>query len=240
MLNGLADGLLRFLFPPSCVLCRELVSHHQIQLCPGCYADLQQNQLACLHCAIPLPSDVSSACCADCLQRSPPYDHSQSALIYAQPLEWMIHQFKFKAQLFYAPLFASLMYEFLQPRIRQSELPDAIIPMPLHPSRLKQRGFNQSYLLAKPLADAFAVPLNNDDCRRLKNTSHQTGKTAKQRRQNIKGAFQFENKKAYRHLVIVDDVVTTGSSVAELARELKRQGVERVDVWSLARAEKVD
>jgi len=110
--------------------------------------------------------------------------------------------------------------------------------MPLHPARLRQRGFNQSLMLAAGLSKALQIPLNTRHCQRVRDTPHQTGKTARQRRRNIKGAFQFVNKAQYRHLAIVDDVVTTGSSVRELTRQLKRAGVQRVDVWSLARAGK--
>ena len=93
-------------------------------------------------------------------------------------------------------------------------------------------------LLVKPLASVVDVKIDSVSCLRTHNTEHQTGKSARQRKQNIKGAFKFDNHKSYRHLVIFDDVVTTGSSVSELCKTLKKSGVDRVDVWSLARAEK--
>jgi len=118
--------------------------------------------------------------------------------------------------------------------------PDVIIPMPLHNRRLKQRGFNQSQLLIEPIAKALQIPLDLKSCRRILDTQHQTGKSARHRQRNIKHAFKFINRKNYKHVVIFDDVVTTGSSVSELSRELKQAGVIRVDVWSLARAEKIN
>jgi ComF family protein len=176
--------------------------------------------------------------CADCLQQPPPFQYSISAFVYSQPLEWMIQQFKFNAQLMYAPLFAGLWLDYLHRQPEPDALPEALLPMPLHPARLRQRGFNQSLMLAAALSKALQVPMNTQGCRRIRDTPHQTGKSAVQRRRNIKGAFEFVNTAHYRHLAIVDDVVTTGSSVSELARQLKRGGVQRVDVWSLARAGK--
>ncbi len=252
------NGWLAFLFPPACVLCgeslrgahrhRQQASHSVGQhLCAGCYADLPFNHHACSRCAIPLPADYSAKkshhrLCADCLQQPPPFQHSLSAFVYGQPLEWMIQQFKFNAQLMYAPLFAGLWLDYLRGQpdqlSEQCPLPEALLPMPLHPARLRQRGFNQSLMLAACLSKALQIPLNTQHCRRIRDTPHQTGKNAQQRRRNIKGAFEFVNQQSYRHLAIVDDVVTTGSSVNELARQLRRAGVQRVDVWSLARAEK--
>jgi ComF family protein len=194
-----------------------------------------------------LPADYAAEnpqhrLCADCLQQPPPFQHSLSAFVYGQPLEWMIQQFKFNAQLMYAPLFAGLWLDYLHRQSVHDDalgvLPEALLPMPLHPARLRQRGFNQSLMLAASLSKALQIPLNTRHCQRIRDTAHQTGKTAQQRRRNIKGAFQFVNTARYRHLAIVDDVVTTGSSVSELARQLRRAGVQRVDVWSLARAEK--
>lgn len=253
-MNSAVNGWLAFLFPPACVLCGEALSvvyqhrpHVQPaiaqRLCEGCYTDLSFNRYACSRCAIPLPADYAAkspqhSVCADCLQQSPPFHHSLSAFVYGQPLEWMIRQFKFNAQLMYVPLFAELWLDYLRRQPDLEPWPDVLLPMPLHPARLRQRGFNQSGLLAGYLSKALQIPLNTQDCRRIRDTPHQTGKSARQRRRNIKGAFQFVNQHAYRHLAIVDDVVTTGSSVSELARQLKRAGVARVDVWSLARAQK--
>lgn len=253
-MNRAGNGWLGFLFPPACVLCGERLGcahpHRPHispsvgqRLCAGCYADLPFNHHACSCCAIPLPADYAAESpqhrlCADCLQQPPPFQHSLSAFVYGQPLEWMIQQFKFNAQLMYAPLFAALWLDYQQMQPEPAALPEALLPMPLHPARLRQRGFNQSLMLAAGLSKALQIPLNTQHCQRIRDTPHQTGKTAQQRRRNIKGAFEFVNKPRYRHLAIVDDVVTTGSSVSELTRQLKRAGVQRVDVWSLARAGK--
>ncbi len=158
--------------------------------------------------------------------------------MYAQPLEWMIHQLKFNAKLAFAPLLSGLMLREFVRLQRHLTLPEVIMPMPLHDNRLRQRGFNQCELLVRPLAQSMSLSVDVDSCKRVRNTEHQTGKNAQQRRKNIKGAFAVRLSKPYRHVVLFDDVVTTASTVMELSRCLLAEGVERVDVWSLARAEK--
>jgi len=233
------SALWKFLFPAGCLLCaaRSSVTGNDY-LCRSCLDDLQYNSHACSRCALPMHSHGPAGLCAECLKSPPVFDGCLSAFIYAQPLEWMIQQLKFNEKLSYAPLLSSLMLRYLQMVPCEKFLADAIIPMPLHPKRLKQRGFNQSLVLLEPVAAEMNIPVDSSSCIRVRDTPHQTGKTAKQRRQNIKGAFQFDNQKNYKHVIIFDDVITTGSSVSELSKVLKRSGVEEVDVWSLARAGK--
>lgn len=236
--------LMDFFFPPRCLLCGVSAALlPNCHLCVACAGDLKPNLKACSCCGIPLdsqPHTNEKIVCGQCLKSPPYFDNSWSAFIYAQPLEWMIQQLKFNAKLAYASLLSELMIRHLPRELLVSPRPDAVIPMPLHNRRLKQRGFNQSVYLARPLARLLKLHLDATSCKRIRDTEHQTGKNARQRNKNIKGAFEFNNTKKYQHLVIFDDVVTTGSSVSELSRTLKQSGVERVDVWSLARAEKIN
>jgi len=237
--KDMVNKLWQFLFPAGCLLCAASSSESKNDyLCDGCLADLQGNQHACSLCALPIIESQSTLMCADCLKSPPVFDRCLSAFVYAQPLEWMIQQLKFNEKLSYAPLLSSLMMHYLQGQALGQLQADVIIPMPLHPTRLKERGFNQSLLLLESVALEMDMPIDSISCQRIRDTAHQTGKTAQQRRKNIKGAFKFDNKKGYKHVVIFDDVITTGSSVSELSKVLKRSGVERVDVWSLARAGK--
>jgi ComF family protein len=116
------------------------------------------------------------------------------------------------------------------------ELPDVILPVPLYKKRLKHRGFNQSTELARPAANTFNISLDRHSIKRVRDTQSQTGLDKKQRRKNIRAAFEIVEPLSAQHVAVVDDVVTTTSTVNELARILKRAGVERVDVWSIARA----
>lgn len=113
--------------------------------------------------------------------------------------------------------------------------PELLIPVPLHPQRYAERGFNQALELARPIARRLDVPMDWSNCVRMRATPHQTGQDARARRANLKGAFAVSGTLQARHVAIVDDVVTTGATVSELARVLRRAGVERVEVWSAAR-----
>lgn len=240
--QGCMNGLLDFVFPRYCLLCGAR-SHllARCYLCADCHADFVVNHTACGRCGVPMALQQvkpEELVCGQCKKSPPVFDLCWSPFIYAQPLEWVIQQLKFNDKLSFAPLLSELMIQNMPASMLRQQKPDAIIPMPLHDKRLRQRGFNQSLLLVKPLASVVGVKIDSTSCLRCLNTEHQTGKSARQRKQNIKGAFKFDNHKNYRYLVIFDDVVTTGSSVSELSETLKKSGVERVDVWSLARAEK--
>ncbi len=230
--------LMDFFYPPHCQLCGSGVNlQYEGQLCGACAADFPVNTSACRQCAVPVGElNSGQGVCAQCLKQPPEYELCWSPFVYAQPLEWLIQQLKFNAKLSVAPLLANLMAEQLPYNIYKNNKPDVVVPMPLHPRRLKQRGFNQSYLLIKTLAKQLNLPIDLTACRRVIDTPHQTGKNARQRQQNIKNAFTFNNANGYQHVLLFDDVVTTGSSITELTKTIKRSGVERVDVWCLARA----
>jgi len=240
------NRLIKFLYPSRCQLCG---SPHNLQydgqLCAFCAAVIRLNNNACQVCGLPMPGNrdrvlAVAAVCGQCIKCPPVYDVCWSAFVYAQPLEWMIHQFKFCTKLHFSPLLSNLMAENLPDYLYKEARPDVIIPMPLHRKRLKQRGFNQSYLLIKPVARALNIPIDLFFCERMRDTDHQTGMRALQRVQNVRGAFKVSFQCHYNHVVIFDDVVTTGASVTELSKVLKKAGVQRVDVWCLARAEKAN
>lgn len=224
-------GISKILYPPSCLLCGAATSHG---LCADCAAELPGNHCACTRCALPL-FDTEQGMCGRCLKKAPVYDGAWSPFVYAQPIEWMIARLKFNARLRLANVLADLMLQRLPVPAAK---PDCIMPVPLHNQRLRQRGFNQSVELAKPLARALNVPLDVSSCRRLRATPPQTGMSALQRRRNLRGAFDFQNRRCYRYVVLFDDVMTTGATLNELAGLLKRNGVQRVEVWSLARAQR--
>lgn len=219
------------LYPPSCLLCGAAT---RLGLCAHCVAELPENNCACIRCALPLFA-AEQTLCGRCLKKMPAFDAAWSPFIYAQPLEWMIAQLKFNARLLQGTVLAGLMLQRLPLPVAK---PDCIIPVPLHNRRLRQRGFNQSVELVRPLANALNLPLDINSCQRVRATSPQTAMNALQRRRNLRGAFTFINDQSYQHVILFDDVMTTGATLNELARLLKREGVQRVDVWSLARAQR--
>lgn len=146
----------------------------------------------------------------------------------------MIKSLKYKHKYFYAELLGKIILESIYSG--NSPLPECIIPVPLHALRLLKRGFNHSELIGRYLADHLHIPLEVHCCKRIKNTQQQSDLSVKQRRKNIAGAFSVQSPLNFQHIAIVDDVVTTGSTVNELARTLKLAGVSRVEVWACARA----
>ncbi len=236
-------NVMDFIYPSRCKLCGSADVSTVSYLCERCVADIRLNLTACQMCAVPLSRQMAGRddlpmICGKCITNPPNFDRCWAPFVYAQPLEWMIHQLKFNERLYFIPLLSALMAEKITSYMALEDQPDAIIPMPLHKNRLRQRGFNQSYLLIKHIAKTLGIIIDSSLCHRVRDTEHQTGKSAQQRALNIKHAFCVSQKHEYRHVVIFDDVVTTGSSVTELSKVLKRSGIKRVDVWCLARAEK--
>jgi ComF family protein len=145
----------------------------------------------------------------------------------------LIHGFKFHKKLGLARLLGGLMAESLRDRI--DVMPEALIPVPLHRLRLCERGFNQAMELARPVSRRLECSLAHDGCRRVRATEMQSLLSADARRRNVQGVFEI-TRRFPGHVAIIDDVMTTGSTVAELAQALRHAGAERVDVWVLARA----
>lgn len=219
--------LFRHLLPPSCFLC--LASCKQT-ICDGCQSDLPINRNACYRCASTLSgSDINL--CGQCITHPPAFDKTIAAYKYEQPIQYMVMQFKFQRQLRYATVLAALLAKKIKQSYGNNELPSAIVPMPLHIKRQRQRGFNQSLEIAKILAKELHLNTYSQNCIRTINTPPQTELSGKQRRQNVKNAFAVKKEIPDKHVAIIDDVITTGSTANELAAQLKRSGIKRVDIW---------
>jgi ComF family protein len=232
--GGLFHWLLRTVYPPRCVLCGSAGINDR-DICAACYRSLPWIERACEQCAIPLPDYRDGPVkCGRCLRVPPAFDNSLSLLSYRADAVRLIHQLKFNQKLAYSRLLGGLLVDAVSGH--GTPLPDCILPVPLHPRRLRQRGFNQSIEIARPVASVFNLRLDSGSIVRVRDTRTQTGLDRNQRRKNIRGAFEIGRPLSARHIAVLDDVVTTTSTVNELARLLKKSGAERVDVWSIARA----
>ncbi len=233
MVYNCIDLLRRIAYPATCILCGA-PGQGQRDLCDGCLNDLPHNRHGCPSCALPLPpSSPPGTLCGKCLKQPPKFDRCLAALRYEPPVNHLIGGLKFRDKLGYGRLLAQLLGDHLAQRVHP--LPQLIIPVPLHPARLKQRGFDQALELARPLSRRFAIPIDATSCRRVRATAPQSELDRKDRRRNIRGAFQLAAQLPAGHVAIVDDVVTTGSTVNELAHTLRRAGVSQVEVWAIAR-----
>ena len=221
------------------MLCGDSVDR-SISLCESCEADLPLIISACRQCGIPL-SDVNQktevSLCGQCIQQPPAVDYTLSLYHYETPLDYMISQMKFQQQLSYAAILGELFKRRILELTPESEMPDAILPMPLHKKRLVKRGFNQSIEISRTIVSETPLPVLLNTVKRSKETLEQTKLSKKDRQKNIRGCFEVVSAPIQSHIVIIDDVVTTGATVNELAKTLKDVGIKRVGVWSIARAD---
>ncbi|MCB1761678.1 MAG: ComF family protein [Gammaproteobacteria bacterium] len=233
MVNKCISLLHSLLFPANCTLCGA-PGDNALDICTDCRQDLPRNNNPCSRCAAPLTSSADSReICGECIRNPPPFDRCLTPYLYLPPIDSLISSFKFHQKLSNGRLLSLLLLDFLQHC--STPMPELIIPVPLHKARLTERGFNQSIELARPISREFRVPLEISACQRRGATHAQMNLGKQARRQNVKNVFYLQRELSARHLVLVDDVITTGATVAELATLLKNRGAERVDVWALAR-----
>lgn len=229
----------------NCVLC-GVHTDGVVSLCSACGDNLPTIEYACSRCALPIDrSDAHSSgqeisgICGQCISQKSFIDYSVSLYHYKAPIDYLIGQMKFQQQLSVVDVFADLMSRQAGKLLQSNGLPDVIVPIPLHNTRIAKRGFNQSLEIVRRLAKENSIVVDLDFVNRVKKTVAQTNLNKEQRKKNITGSFElFAGSSAqYKHVVIVDDVVTTGVTVNELAKVIKNSGVKTVGVWSLARAE---
>jgi len=220
-----------------CLLCRQW---SRGQLCPDCLlhaAWRDPERRACGRCALPLPR-FDSPLCAACQRRPPPLDHCHAALDYHHPWDRLLLDFKFNAQPQLARPLAALLLESLQGQVSTLGRPDLLCCVPLSAQRLCDRGYNQSHELARRLARPLRLAYEPRLVARLPGTA-QSRLDAESRRRHVRRAFVLGPGMAARvrgaRVAIVDDVMTTGSTLGEVARVLKACGAARVENWVVAR-----
>ncbi len=215
------------MFPHGCLLCGAVSGAHP--LCSGCDAGLPWHaQPHCPQCAIPTPN---GQVCGDCLRHPPAFDRTHAALAYAFPLDRLIPRLKYHGELAIAPALG----QCLTRAVGHAPRPDRLIPMPLHPQRIRERGFNHAGEIARVVARQLGLPLDTASCRRIRDTPPQMGLKHDARRRNVRGAFACDGNVQGLHIAVVDDVMTTGTSLDELAATLKRAGAREVSCWVAAR-----
>ena len=228
-MNNCLKTIQRYLLSPVCVTCGQ-AAEGEMDLCRGCLAAMPYLGHACRRCALPL---AQAGVCGHCLKSPPPFEQTFSLFRYAHPVDHLIQQLKFNRRLVNARLLAVLMAEAL--RQQEQRLPDLIVPVPLHRRRLQTRGYNQAVELARPISKQLGVPMDFDCCQRVRATAVQSDLLAKQRRANIRGAFEVNDSLCGLQVAIIDDVMTTGNTVTELAQVMRERGARIVDIWVCAR-----
>ncbi|MHB1094084.1 double zinc ribbon domain-containing protein [Thiobacillus sp.] len=215
------------LVPRNCLLCGGAA--HTGQICLACLDDLPwHTQAQCPQCATPVASGQT---CGACLKHPPAFDRTFAALAYAFPLDRLIPRLKYHGQLAIAPALG----ECLARMVETVPAPDRMIAMPLHAKRIRERGFNHATEIARALALRLGLPLDTTSCQRIRDTPPQMGLKHIARRRNLRGAFTCSGDVRGQHIALVDDVMTTGTSLDELAATLKRAGAREITCWVAAR-----
>jgi ComF family protein len=220
--------MIDFLLKHTCIFCDDL-SHRKIDLCFACEQNLPVLQNYCLRCAEPLPAGqgICGACLGD-----PLLAVKTTALFnYQAPVDKLITNLKFGNNLIGAKILGELLADHLAEQYQNKSKPEVIIPVPLHPGRLRERGYNQALELSRPIAKKLQIPIDKYSVKRMKNTPPQAKLPAKERRENIKHAFAVVKDFSYTYVAVVDDVITTGSTVGEVCKALYKAGVRKVDIW---------
>ncbi len=220
------ETLGELLFGGSCFLCRGKAD---ALLCAACDADLPRlGAELCPRCALASPG---SAVCGRCLTQPPHYDATFAALAYRFPADELVQALKFRSELALAPLFAKLLAE----NLNGAEAVDFILPVPLSARRLRERGYNQALEIARDVAGATRAKLAPELCERTRDTPSQMDLPIAQRATNVRGAFECLRLVEGARIAVLDDVMTTGATLNEIAATLKRAGAARVVNWVVAR-----
>jgi ComF family protein len=229
---SLSSLLHRFALPTHCALCLDW---DRERICGACRDRFMRSVPRCLRCALQVPE--GAAVCGACIKQPPPFDAALAALDYGHPWDRLIGRFKFHAALdLVGPLAQGLADAW---RRSGRPRPEVLVPVPLAASRLRERGYNQSWQIARRLARVLGCAAEDRLLLRIKDTPHQLALPPERRAANVHAAFIVEPRRIAsprgRRVTVVDDVRPPGAPAAEIARALKQAGAAAVDVWVVAR-----
>ncbi len=202
-------------------------------LCNSCAHDIRRIDRPCHQCGEPMHSNESSHKCGRCQTSAPCFDHCIAPLHYSDPLRQLHLKFKFHQDLAAGNLLANLLCDIL---CQRSELPQLLVPIPLHSVRMRQRGFDQALEIAKVLARRLQIPLQTELLVRKNSTQPQSELSRVQRQTNLRNAFSLTQPMHVKHVALIDDIMTTGSTFNTAAQLLKTAGVKTVEVWAVGRS----
>ncbi len=238
MLQDVLQGIKELVFPDNCLLCRHyLNSHHQKQLCPACLDAIRPNTPPfCIKCSRHLTVFNTDGLCSSCMKIMYGFDAAWGACLYEDPLPSLVHAFKYHGKTALRKTLTQLMISFIETYHIPLRNFDMVLPMPLHPTRYRERGFNQAELLSQAISKYYDLSHETDILTRWKFTASQTTAEAKQRWTNVSGAFRINNslKVADKSVLLVDDLLTTAATAHAASSALREAGAAYVGVLTLA------
>jgi ComF family protein len=237
-MNRFVRSCFDFLFPPLCHICHAFIPDAtELHICTTCREKLSYVvSPLCPLCGIPFAGVGTDHICGSCQIRAPHFDYARAHLLYEGAGRDLIHAFKYSYKTHLRRPLGLLLLEGLEGFLRD-QAADLLIPVPLHRTRLRSRGFNQAQLLCAMVSERLSIPVMPDGLARTRPTQPQVELSALERRNNVKGAFAVRHpvQVAGRRILLLDDVMTTGSTVDECAGELKKCGATLVTVVTVAR-----
>ena len=239
VLEGILNGLSDLVYPPNCLLCKKYCGLRSPVdfLCPHCFNSIQFNLPPfCLKCSRPLGGSFQYPKCRECRLKKTFFDFAWGACLYHEPLRQLIHLFKYDQKTFLRFPFHKLLVNFIETYHFDIAQFDTLVPIPLYSARLRERGYNQSEIIAGGIAQKFNLGISSHNLIRMRPTPSQTILSQKERWTNLEGAFRIKHSKEFhnKNVLIIDDLLTTGATASEAACVLKLAGAKTVGVLTLA------
>lgn len=225
--------MFKSLWPTRCLICLQTVAAtNPIEhLCMDCLDLLPWNTPACIRCAHPLP--MALAYCAHCLGKPMQQQRSYILFNYTSPISDWIHAAKFEASFIHCRLLSQLLSHTLAHR--STSWPQCIVPIPLHPRRLRQRGYNQVIEIARTVCDRFEIPMDKQSLQRHRYNQPQSKLALKERKDNVRDSFQLQKALGVSHIALLDDVSTSGNTLEAASRALLMHGPLELEFWCIAK-----
>ncbi len=238
MFRDLLTGLTDLVYPAQCILCKNSLGplEKTQRLCFACQNKLVKNRPPyCRKCSRPLENPAHRFC-LNCQNSNLEFDRAYGVFLFNKPLQKLLHLFKYGHKTGLRFFFTEQMLIFARDYNLSVENHDLIIPVPLHPARLRERGYNQSLLIAQMLSENFSIPLNHTSLLRVRHTPNQARLSQKERWTNIQAAFKIKpfNDLRERNILLIDDLYTTGATASQAAKVLKAGGAKKVNVLTIA------
>lgn len=235
---AIKESLLGLLFPRLCHFCDAFGAHRRTSLCERCQDALKPTPSPiCSQCGLPLSGlpDDRGLVCGRCLTNPPPYSRARYGYLYSGGLKEGIVRFKYKGRLYLGPTLGNLLVDAFNRYFPVHDY-ELIVPVPIHRKRLVERGFNQAVLLAAHLSDATGIPSDRSSFEKIRDTPPQVGLSRSDRLKNLRGCFSVTRRSPIpgRRILVIDDVATTGSTIAEATKTLLSAGAARADALALA------
>lgn len=232
--NRVIDRVGSFFYPWPCKVCLSRCND-RAGVCAQCYSLLPWCNSVCSICGLPIGVDGQHQyMCGECQQRRPYFDHLFAPLWYVPPISQFIVDYKYSNRLEYA----RLLMDLFMSKCRMPNCDALLIPVPSHPTRIRERGFNAVYELIRLFRQVNNIDCETQQIKRTLITDTQNGKSRRERQRNVRNAFKIIKTIKPKKVILFDDVVTTSATVNELSKCLKKQGVETVEVWAIARTKR--